>query len=109
MGRNYGMREPIHGRRVEHFGGNFARKACDVLADDATDYAQRWRRHDDDVDDMPGLECFADGVRLYDAGGDGYACGLKRSLFDEIMASPVKETRRKRRAKENSGCYAPFW
>jgi len=95
MGHNYGMRETPHGPRLEHFGGNFVRKASDVLVDDATDYASRWQRHDGVGDDC---EYIAEGSVAYNMTGYGLADEPRRSLFDEMMACPVKETRRKRRS-----------
>ncbi len=91
MGRNYGMRETPHGPRLEHFGGNFVRKARDVLADDATDYASRWQRHDG-VGERD-CEYNVEGTVVYDMTGYGLADEPRRSLFDEMMACPVKETR----------------
>lgn len=96
IGRNHGMRQSQHGPRLEHFGGNFARKARDVLAGDATDYTGRSHRHYE--------ERFADEAVLYDSSGKGYAEEPRYSLFDEMMALPVRETRCKTRANAKGNC-----
>ncbi|KLO08773.1 hypothetical protein SCHPADRAFT_944185 [Schizopora paradoxa] len=104
IGRNHGMRQTQHGPRLDHFGGNFARKVCDVLAGDATDHTNGSHHRQDE-------DRFVDEAVLFDSSGRGYKDGPRYSLFDEMMTLPVRETRRKRRAnlkaKENSPDVAP--
>lgn len=98
-GRNYGIREDVHGPRVDDFGGNFARKAADLVTDDITDYVYdnvSARRHaiEDSRDNYE--DAFYEPLPriIQDMNGEEVVGTI--SLFDELMACPLKWRRVKR-------------
>ncbi|KLO08774.1 hypothetical protein SCHPADRAFT_1000728 [Schizopora paradoxa] len=103
VGRNHGLRQSLHGPRLDHFGGNFARKASDVLGGDdvmtdESDVELTSEAHCKD-EKLQAERPVAEDV-LRDTSEQEYEEKPKHSLFDEIVVLPIKETRRKSRAKD---------